>query len=126
MTDEAETTASCAMINRHGEVVTWHARGDGVCYASDTPPSLDWIGVAVAVGLIMIVILLGLRSIRWIGSKLWIRPQSQPVSAQLHGAEKHRHLADLLNHDPKTVAGVFASICALTLGYPDRAMRLKR
>ena len=75
MTDEAETTASCAMINRHGEVVTWHARGDGVCYASDTPPSLDWIGVAVAVGLIMIVILLGLRSIRWIGSKLWIRPQ---------------------------------------------------
>jgi hypothetical protein len=53
-------------------------------------------------------------------------PASQPVSAQLHGAEKHRHLADLLNHDPKTVAGVFASICALTLGYPDRAMRLKR
>ena len=75
MIDEAKTTASCAMINRHGEVVTWHARGDGICYVSDSPPSLDWIGVALAVGLIMIVILSGLRSIRWIASKFWREPR---------------------------------------------------
>ena len=75
MTDAAKTTASCAMINRHGEVVMWHARGDGVCYVSDSPLSLDWIGVAIAVGLIMIVILLGLRSIRWIASKFWREPR---------------------------------------------------
>jgi hypothetical protein len=75
MTDAAKTTASCAMINRHGEVVMWHARGDGICYVSDSPLSLDWIGVAIAVGLIMIVILSGLRSIRWIASKFWREPQ---------------------------------------------------
>jgi class 3 adenylate cyclase/tetratricopeptide (TPR) repeat protein len=43
---------------------------------------------------------------------------------KLYDAEKHRHLADLINHDPKTWAGVFASICTWMLGYPDRALRL--
>jgi len=41
-----------------------------------------------------------------------------------YDAEKHRHLADILNRDPKTSAGVFASICNWILGYPDRALRL--
>ena len=36
----------------------------------------------------------------------------------------HRHLADILNQDPKTSAGIFASICTWMLGYPDRALRL--
>ena len=31
--------------------------------------------------------------------------------------EKHRHLADLFNHDPKTQAGIFGSISAWMLGY---------
>ena len=42
----------------------------------------------------------------------------------LYDAEKHRHLVDILNHDPKTMAGIFASMSAWMLGYPDRAMRL--
>ena len=42
----------------------------------------------------------------------------------LYDAEKHRHLADILNHDPKTFAGIFGSICTWILGYPDRALRL--
>ena len=42
----------------------------------------------------------------------------------LYDDEKHRHLADLLNHDPKTQAGIFGSICTWMLGYPDRALRL--
>jgi hypothetical protein len=42
----------------------------------------------------------------------------------LYGAEKHRHLVDLLNMDPKTVAGIHGSISAWMLGYPDRALRL--
>ena len=42
----------------------------------------------------------------------------------LYDAETHRHLADILNHDPKTIAGIFASICTWILGYPDRALRL--
>ena len=42
----------------------------------------------------------------------------------LYDAEKHRHLADILNHDPKTIAGICGSISTWMLGYPDRALRL--
>ncbi len=42
----------------------------------------------------------------------------------LYDDEKHRHLADILNHDPKTLAGIFGSISTWMLGYPDRALRL--
>jgi predicted ATPase len=42
----------------------------------------------------------------------------------LYEEEKHRHLADLLNHDPKTTAGLFATWATWMLGYPDRAAHL--
>jgi tetratricopeptide (TPR) repeat protein len=42
----------------------------------------------------------------------------------LYGDDKHRHLADILNRDPKTQAGIWASISTWMLGYPDRASRL--
>ena len=42
----------------------------------------------------------------------------------LYDDEKHHHLADILNHDPKTSAGTWASISTWILGYPDRALRL--
>jgi predicted ATPase len=42
----------------------------------------------------------------------------------LYDGEKHRHIADRINHDPKTVAGIFASMSTWILGYPDRALRL--
>ena len=42
----------------------------------------------------------------------------------LYDDEKYRHLADILNRDPKISACVFASICTWILGYPDRALRL--
>ena len=38
--------------------------------------------------------------------------------------DKHRHLADLLNHDPKTAVGVYATGVTWMLGYPDRAVQL--
>ena len=42
----------------------------------------------------------------------------------IYDDEKHRHLADLNNQDPKTMAGIFASTSTWMLGYPDQAMRL--
>jgi class 3 adenylate cyclase/tetratricopeptide (TPR) repeat protein len=42
----------------------------------------------------------------------------------LYDAEEYRHVADILNHDPKTFAGIYASVSAWVLGYPDRALRL--
>ncbi len=44
---------------------------------------------------------------------------------ELYNDEKHRHLVDILNHDPKTTAGIYGSICTWVLGYPDRALRLE-
>jgi class 3 adenylate cyclase/tetratricopeptide (TPR) repeat protein len=42
----------------------------------------------------------------------------------LYDGDKHRHLADILNEDLKTVAGIFGSMCTWILGYPDRALKL--
>jgi tetratricopeptide (TPR) repeat protein len=42
----------------------------------------------------------------------------------LYDAEKHSDLVKVLNHDPKTMAGVYGSIAIWSLGYPDRASRL--
>jgi class 3 adenylate cyclase len=42
----------------------------------------------------------------------------------LYDAEKQRHLADILNEDPKSAAGIHGSVSAWVLGYPDRALRL--
>jgi tetratricopeptide (TPR) repeat protein len=42
----------------------------------------------------------------------------------LYDAERHRHIADRLNHDPKTLAGIYGSISTWMLGHPDRALRL--
>ena len=43
---------------------------------------------------------------------------------ELYDAERYCHVADILNHDPKTFAGIFGSISTWMLGYPDRALRL--
>ena len=42
----------------------------------------------------------------------------------LYDDATHHHLADLLNHDPKTQAGIWGSISTWMLGYPDKAWRL--
>jgi class 3 adenylate cyclase/tetratricopeptide (TPR) repeat protein len=42
----------------------------------------------------------------------------------LYDEDKHRHLADSHNSEPKTAAGMFGSISTWMLGYPDRASRL--
>ena len=42
----------------------------------------------------------------------------------LYSEEKHRHLADIMNTDPKTGVGTHASLGAWMLGYPDRAVQL--
>jgi tetratricopeptide (TPR) repeat protein len=42
----------------------------------------------------------------------------------LYDTGKHHHLTNILNHDLKTVAGIWASISTWMLGYPDRALRL--
>ena len=40
----------------------------------------------------------------------------------LYNVEKHGHLADILNHDPKTAVSIFKSLSIWKLGYPDQAL----
>ena len=42
----------------------------------------------------------------------------------LYSEEQHRHLADIMNMDPKTTVGIYASLGTWVLGYPDRAVQL--
>ena len=42
----------------------------------------------------------------------------------LYDEEKHRHLADIMNTDPKTSAGIYLSLGTWMLGYPDRAVHI--
>jgi hypothetical protein len=42
----------------------------------------------------------------------------------LYSDEKHRHLADIMNTDPKTTVGIYTSPGAWILGFPDRAVRI--
>jgi tetratricopeptide (TPR) repeat protein len=43
----------------------------------------------------------------------------------LYDAERHHHLADILNQDPKTYSCTFVALCTWILGFPDRALRLE-
>ena len=42
----------------------------------------------------------------------------------LYDEDKHRYLADIFNHDPRTMASVYATHAIWMLGYPDQAARL--
>ena len=42
----------------------------------------------------------------------------------LYDEEKHHHLADIINIDPKTGAGIYLSLGAWMLGYQDRAVQV--
>jgi class 3 adenylate cyclase len=59
----------------------------------------------------------------WLGEFTRVLEHADEV-LNLYDVEKHRHLADIINHDPKTSAGIFASMSTWMLGYPDRALRL--
>jgi MalT-like TPR region len=45
--------------------------------------------------------------------------------AALYDDDLHRHLVVQLNHDPKTLTGIYAAVSTWMLGYPDRAVRMQ-
>ena len=59
----------------------------------------------------------------WLGDFNQSREHGDRVLA-LYSEEKHRHLADITNTDPKTAVGIYISLGAWMLGYPDRAVQL--
>jgi class 3 adenylate cyclase/predicted ATPase len=59
----------------------------------------------------------------WRGDVTQSRTHDDRVLA-LYDEEQHRHLADLLNTDPKSDVGIHGSLGTWMQGYPDRAVQL--
>jgi class 3 adenylate cyclase len=59
----------------------------------------------------------------WRGDLAQSRAHDDRVLA-LYDEEQHRHLADLMNTDPKSDVGVHGSLGTWMQGYPDRAVQL--
>jgi predicted ATPase len=59
----------------------------------------------------------------WLGDFNQSREHGDQALAR-YSDEKHRHLADRMNTDPKTSVGAFVSLGAWILGYPDRAVQV--
>jgi hypothetical protein len=61
----------------------------------------------------------------WAGEFTQARDHARNI-LDIYDEERHRHLADVLNQDPETVARMWDSICTWILGYRDRALRLEQ
>ena len=61
----------------------------------------------------------------WRGDLTQSRAHGDRVLA-LYDEEQHRHLADLMNTDPKTTVGIYGSLGTWMRGYPDRAVQAVR
>jgi class 3 adenylate cyclase/tetratricopeptide (TPR) repeat protein len=59
----------------------------------------------------------------WLGEPIKAREHTEKILT-LYREERHGRLVEILNHDPKTVALVFAAFSAWMLGYPDQAVRI--
>jgi predicted ATPase len=58
----------------------------------------------------------------WLGDLIKAREYADRVLA-LYSEERHGHLADMLNHDPKTASLTFSALLTWMLGYPEQAVK---
>lgn len=93
--------------------------------------SLDWVNEMLAAAEASgdrDLLILGHRAActayYWLGDFIQSREHGDRVLA-LYNEEQHRHLADVMNSDPRTVAGMYVSFGAWVLGYPDRALQIR-
>jgi class 3 adenylate cyclase/predicted ATPase len=57
----------------------------------------------------------------WVGNFLIAKQHSERV-LELYDPEAHRLIAELVNHDPKTLVHLYSAASAWMLGYPDTAV----
>ncbi|OUL99177.1 AAA family ATPase [Variovorax sp. JS1663] len=57
----------------------------------------------------------------WLGDLLTCRAHAEAV-ASVYDPVRHRHIADEINHDPLTGAGIYRAQVSWMLGFPDRAV----
>lgn len=92
--------------------------------------SLDWVNEMLATAqasgdqdLMIVGHRAACTAYYWLGDPTRSREHGDRVLA-LYNDERHRHLAALMNSDPKTVAGMYVAFGAWMLGYPDRALQI--
>jgi tetratricopeptide (TPR) repeat protein len=92
--------------------------------------ALDWAKEMLGTGessddsdILMLGHLAAMCSYFHTGDLIKSREHADQVLA-LYDYEKHYHLADILNHDLKTFAGVWTAHSTWMLGYPDQALRV--
>ena len=92
--------------------------------------SLDWVNEILATAeasgaqdLLIVGHRAACTAYFWLGDLTQSREHGDRVLA-LYNEDQHRHLADVMNSDPKTIAGMYVSFGAWMLGYPDRAVQL--
>ena len=120
-------------LSRHDALVSiYYGLWSSVVTQGRVAESLDWVnemlGSAEARGdpdLLIVGHRAACVSYFWRGDFSQSRLHGDRVLA-LYSEEQHRHIADIINTDPKTVVGIFTSIGAWMLGYPDRAVRLSK
>ncbi len=59
----------------------------------------------------------------WLGDPIKAREHADRVLA-LYSEERHGHLVDIKNHDPKTISLAYTALSTWMLGYPDQAVRI--
>jgi class 3 adenylate cyclase/predicted ATPase len=59
----------------------------------------------------------------WLGELIKSREHADRVLA-LYSEERHGHLVDILNHDPKTLSLIYVGLSTWILGYPEQAVRV--
>jgi len=92
--------------------------------------ALDWAKEMLETGvssgnsdILMVGHMAAMCSYFHIGELIKAREHADQVLA-LYDYEKHYHLADILNHDPKTFVGVWTAHLTWMLGYPDQALKV--
>jgi hypothetical protein len=59
----------------------------------------------------------------WLGDPIKSREHADQLLA-LYSEERHGGLAEILNHDPKTMTLLFSALSAWLLGYPEQAVSI--
>jgi hypothetical protein len=118
-------------LSRHDALLTiYWGLSEYVMVQGRVAESLDWVkeilATAVASGdpdlLIVAHWEAGIAHF-WRGDLAQSRVHDDKVLA-LYNEEQHRHLADLMNTDPKSDVGVHGSLGTWMQGYPERAVQL--
>jgi class 3 adenylate cyclase/tetratricopeptide (TPR) repeat protein len=118
-------------LDRHEALVSiYYGLCSNVVVQGRVAESLSWVNEMLATAeasgdpdLLIVGHRLACASYYFRGDLTQSRAHGDRVLA-LYSEEKHRHIADLTNLDPKSGVGIYASLGTWMLGYPDRAVQV--